>query len=267
MHIIYNLKVEQESDAMRLLANNRAFQYGDGLFETMILQDGTIRFLPWHLERLVQGMKVLKMEAEKVLDAISLQELVGELIVANELKDKDCRIKLQVWRKSGGLYTPKSHGVEKLMTVKPFISPKSFVKEQVAFAESVQLNYSPFSRFKSCNALPYVLAGIEREERQLDDLILTDQQGFISECCSANIFWRVGDNWFTPSLETGCVDGIMRRAIIQKMKKNASHLLEVKAKKVDLMEANEVFCCNVTGIYPIREIEGREFELSTFQGV
>lgn len=260
MKFIHNFNLKDD-ESVNFLSENRAFQYGDGLFESMIMKGDEVKYLEDHLIRLKSGMKVLKMIWESDFNYDIILGLVKKLAKANTLDGQDCRIKLQVWRKSGGLYTPKHSSIDFLMSIKPFLQPESFLKEKVAFSQEVTLNYTPFSRFKNCNAIPYVLAGIERKERQLDDLVLKDNYGNISECCSANIFWRSGENWYTPSLETGCVEGIMRKEVLGRMKKKSININEGKFGEEYLLKAKQVFACNVTGYYPIKRIEGKEFDV------
>ena len=71
---------------------------------------------------------------------------------------------------------------------------------KISFSDKIKLHFSLFSPYKTLNSLPYVLAGIEKTERNLEDLILLDSQNNISESTSANIFWIKNDKIFTPNL-------------------------------------------------------------------
>jgi 4-amino-4-deoxychorismate lyase len=252
----YNFQIS-EKEQLPSLADSRAFQYGDGLFETIIRQKGEIRFLSWHLQRLHAGMESLAMVNDQGINVQRITQQINKLAELNHLED--CRIKIQLWRKNGGLYTPEDNGVNILISLKALQLPTSFIKPKADFARNIRLAYSAYSFFKSCSALPYVLAGLERKQRQLDELILLDVNGYISECTSSNIFWKKGGQWLTPSLETGCIAGIMRRNILTKLKEKDIAVQEVKALPEELLQAQAVFCCNVTGIYAIEQIEEKRY--------
>ena len=58
-----------------LTADNRGFRYGDGLFETMLAIEGRVRLWPYHFERLLSGMRMLRFEpTAQFVTAIEQQE-------------------------------------------------------------------------------------------------------------------------------------------------------------------------------------------------
>ena len=64
------------------------------------------------------------------------------------------------------------------------------------------------------SALPYVMAGIEKQNRGLDDLIILSTKDHVSECIASNIFWLRKGTIYTPSLRSGCIEGIRRAQLI-----------------------------------------------------
>ncbi|MCU0353355.1 MAG: aminotransferase class IV [Cytophagales bacterium] len=268
--------------------HNRAFQYGDGLFETMVLQNGTVRFLTDHHQRLTDGMAVLEMAVPPGLTADYLQKAACDLAKienpatggnaqnVDSTLDGDThslihsfnhsklthRVRLHVWRKPGGLYTPASHEADFLLTVQPMAPPSVSVKERVIFYEDIRLNHSVVSPFKTGSALAYVMAGLARKKAGADDAILLDTNGFIAECVASNLFWLKNRQLFTPSLDSGCVAGVMRKNVIAWMKNEDIRVEEGLFKKADLLDAEAVFCCNVAGIQWIRRIGDTVFDPS-----
>jgi len=67
------------------------------------------------------------------------------------------------------------------------------------------------SAFKTLNALPYVLAGNYRKQLGVDEVILLDTHGHLAECVASNLFWLKDGMLYTPSLNTGCIGGIIRQ--------------------------------------------------------
>ncbi len=254
MEVILNGRRLQQEE-VNLTIDNRAFCYGDGLFETIVARRGTCSLLPFHYARLLKGLEVLQIQVP-----FSEKELEGYIWQLSTLKqDPLLRLRLQVWRKSGGLYTPTKNEAEFLLTAVPFKKP-SQLKEKVAFSENIRLSYSSYSSLKTMNALPYVLAGQEAKERKLDDIILTDMDGHVAETGSANLFWLKDGCWYTPHLKSGCIAGVMRAYLLSQLHKKDIPVQEVLQPKEKLLEASALIATNATGLYTIRRLEYHTFD-------
>lgn len=254
MEVFLNNRLVAAEEAF-LSPGNRAFAYGDGIFETMIVRRGTCNLLPYHFKRLQKGAKLLKLKLP--FDEKELESFIWQL--ASKARHLVLRMRLQLWRREGGLYTPTQHESDFLLTASPFERPNR-TKEKVGIARNVKLAHSAWSGLKTMSALPYVLAGLERKERQLDDLILTDSQGHVAECISANLFWFKNGNWYTPKLESGCIAGVMRAYLLDQMRQKQIPLKEVLLPYEELMEAETLIACNVTGLYSIIKLENHTFK-------
>lgn len=253
MEVIFNGKL-LSSDQVQLHPGNRAFAYGDGIFETMLVRDGSCPLLPYHFSRLQKGAHILQMELP--FNEMELEELARQL--AAKSTHPLLRMRLQVWRKEGGLYAPQQKESEYLLTASPFEEPR-WIKNKAAFSNTVQLSNSAYSSLKTMNALPYVLAGLERRERGLDELILTDTRGHVAECSAANIFWHKEDCWYTPALESGCIAGVMRAYLLDQMLARKIAVKEVLLPKEKLLEAAFLIACNATGFWSIAQLENKAF--------
>ncbi len=242
---------------------NRAFQYGDGLFETIIYRQGHIRFLEDHYTRLMNGVKAFQMQVAQEFSLPYMEEHIYKLIEANNL-GLDARVRVHVWRKPGGTYTPLHHEADFCITAHtlsaalPFVSPK----ERVAFFEDIRVVASPLSRFKTCNALPYVMAGIAMKQKEANDMILLDVHGHLAECIASNLFWVKENMLYTPGLQSGCIEGIMRKQLLRKAKELQVPVQEGLFSKEDILSADALFCCNVAGIQVIRQVEEVVFAAS-----
>jgi 4-amino-4-deoxychorismate lyase len=268
LHLNNKIVESKERDGSLL---NRSFLYGDGLFETIIVRNGEIYFLEDHHQRMMAGMAALKMTPPEDFDFEYLKTHIYQLMILNKLVNAETvRIRVQVVRKPGGLYTPSMHETDLYIIVQPYSLPASYIKKKVVLANTVQLHYSLYSRHKTCNSLPYIMAGIERKQREADDLILTDHQGHLAECTSSNLFWLKQNEFYTPSLMSGCIEGVMRKQVILQATLHGITVKEGLFTMHDLVDASYVFSTNVTGIYPIECIENRlyntllPFDLSSF---
>lgn len=253
MEVIFNGRLLPNNQVQPGL-QNRAFAYGDGLFETMKVEGGSCSLLSYHFRRLKNGMGILQMTlpfTEKELEDY-IRQLAGQYQAAL------LRMRLQVWRKEGGLYAPLQQESEFLLSANPF-KEAQWIKNSASFSEKVQLSHSSYSSLKTMNALPYVLAGLERKGRGLDELILTDTNGHVAECSSSNIFWFREGCWYTPALESGCIAGVMRAYLLDQMRSKNIPVAEVLLPNEKLGEAALLIACNATGISSIIQLEKQSF--------
>lgn len=256
MILIYNGKELNETE-FHVGCDNRAFTYGDGVFETIIASPHKISFLTDHITRLTKGINALGMIAPAEINLSAIEKFIQSLITKNQI-EKEARIKILVWRKSEGLFTPSGNESEFIITASSHTQPLP-VKEKVLFYKDIRLVHSPVSRFKTLSSLPYVMAGIAKTTLQADDLILFDTEDHVAECLISNIFWIKDEKVFTPSIETGCKEGIMRKQILDYLNKSNIKWEEGKFRKEDLLQANLIFTSNVAGIIPLRKVEDKIF--------
>lgn len=237
---------------------NRLFQYNDGAFETLMMERGEVRFLRDHLLRLRKALEVLKLEEPALLqEEQGLREKILEVSALNGL-GLSSRVKLKVWRAGKGLFTPERMDPEILVTVQPPVTHPPVI-QRAGICEGVRNRFTPFSFFKGPYSLHYVMAAIERQEKNLNEIILLDEQGHVSEAGTSNVFWVRGNTLFTPSLETGCIDGVMR---VQVQRTCAEEKVPLKTglfRPEEMLGTEAVFTSNVTGLYPIAELEGQNF--------
>lgn len=254
MFLVYNSDILAEGD-FRLSTNDRAFQYGDGLFETIRYEAGRIWFWADHFTRLSAGMSALHLTPPKNFTADSVHQAILQLLTANNLVHQSARIKIQVWRQTGGLYTPVTNEANVLITARPGHSFSITEKAQTGIYDAFRLSPSPVSAFKTLNALPYVLAGLYKEQRKLDDVILLDTKGHLAECLASTLFWYANETLYTPSLQTGCINGIIRQQCLRSAPGLGIALQEGLYQPDMLSEAEAVFCANVMGVQWLNQID------------
>lgn len=231
---------------------NRGTSFGDGLFETMVWDHDQVRFFEKHLERLTGGMELLGMD----VSMINPEQLISFL--QEKFPSKLRRIRWTVFRAGSGKYTPEETSVIQILQVtKATLVP--VVKKSTDLAEKIHLFSSPWSEFKTLNALPYILANMEKKERGLDEIILLDHRGYISEASIANIFWVKSGTYFTPSLSCGCINGVSRKVLIECLESNNIQIEIGEFYPEELLEAEQVFVTNSSGISYLEEFKGKIF--------
>ncbi|MEX8548455.1 MAG: aminotransferase class IV [Mucilaginibacter sp.] len=227
--------------------NNRAFHYGDGLFETMRMMKGNLQFAGLHAKRLQTGMKVLKLDGYSEMDADFLKDKARELSTRN--KAKNGRLRLTVFRDAEGLYTPAANKAayaiewETLQDQQYLLNARGLLMDVY---EDLTKPINMLSNHKTCNSLQYVLAGVYRKHNRLDEAFILNQNGFLCESISANIFIKYNGTLYTPALSEGCIKGVMRQVVIDLALKNSIAVTEAQIKPQILNEAEEVFLTNAT---------------------
>lgn len=233
------------ADTKLLALNNRAFKYGDGLFESMRLMKGQLKFPELHADRLQRGMKALKIDGYSQMDAWFLKEKAADLARRNKIKHG--RLRLTVYRDADGLYTPSQNKMGYCLEIQPTDEPRYFLNDKGLIVDIYSELPKPtnfLSNIKTCNSLIYVMAGIYKTQNKLDDVFLLNQNGNLCEASSSNVFVWYQKHLYTPALSEGCVEGVMRQVIINIAKNNNIPLTEAQISPDILYEADEVFITN-----------------------
>ncbi len=235
------------ADSKVLTVTNRSFRYGDGVFESMRLLKGKLQFPELHAGRLQGGMKALKIEGYSQMDDWFLKDKASDLAARNKIKDG--RLRLTVFRDSDGLYTPESNKAAFCLEIEPTATTGYELNARGLIMDIYTELHKPvnaLSNFKTCNSLVYVMAGIYKSQNKLDDAFLLNQEGFLCESTSSNLFVWYKNQLYTPGLSEGCVSGVMRKVIMQLAGKLGIPVVEAQINPNILYEAEEVFLTNAT---------------------
>ncbi|MET3980836.1 branched-chain amino acid aminotransferase [Mucilaginibacter sp. UYP25] len=235
------------ADSTLLTIANRAFRYGDGLFESMRVMKGKLKFPELHAERLQKGMRALKIDGYSQADSWFLNEKVEELARRNKIKHG--RLRLTVFRDAEGLYAPTQNKMAYCMEIQPIEEPRYFLNERGLIMDVYTELPKPLnwlSNIKTCNSLIYVMAGIYKQQNKLDDVFLINQNRYLCEANSSNIFVWYQNHLYTPALSEGCVEGVMRKVVIQLAMDNNIPVTEAQINPEILNQADEVFLTNAT---------------------
>jgi len=236
------------ADQALIKASNRSFKFGDGLFESMRMCNGKLQFADLHADRLKAGMKALKMDGYALLDSYFLRQKTNELLKKNKLNG-NVRFRLAIYRDGEGLYTPQSNKVGYLLEAAPLESATYELNKKgliVDVYDEIPKPINKLANYKTSNALLYVMAGLYQKQHRLDEALLLNQNGFLCESTSSNVFVVYQKQIYTPALSEGCVAGVMRSVIIQLAKMNDIPLIEAQINPQILNEAEEVFITNAS---------------------
>jgi branched-chain amino acid aminotransferase len=230
--------------------SNRAFKYGDALFETIRIIDGEPQFIEDHFIRLKKGMKILKMRSGN----ISFKEIKAQIIKLVEKNHirKGGRVRLTVFRTGEGYYAPENEDKSYVIEATHLGNDDYTLNEKglvIDVYSDIKRNKNILSQIKTTNKIPNVLTGIYKNEMGLDDCIVLNDHGRIVEALSSNIFLYKNNNLYTPSLEEGCMDGVMRRQVLRIAKQLNINIFEGMLNGSMLLQADELFLTNaIAGI-------------------
>ena len=227
---------------------NRAFRYGDGLFESMRYLNGKLKYAELHAERLQRGMMALKLEGYKKMNARFLTAKVEELVRRNNY-GQNARVRLTVYRDSDGLYSPAGNQFGYAMEMR-MSDEASYIHQAkgliVDVFDEITKPINVLSNHKTCNSLVYVMAGVYRKENSLDEVFILNNNGFLCEAMSANVFVVFKNVIYTPALSEGCIAGVMRNVVMNLAKENNIEVVEAQINPDILNEAEEVFLTNAS---------------------
>lgn len=226
-------------------ADNHAYRYGDGLFETMKIKNGKILLAPLHFERLWTGLSVLKFKIPGLITKKGLEEELLILCKKNNCEE-GARIRLSVSRGNGGLFDGDER-FQWLAECWPLPSTANELNENglvIDIFPGARKSCDEFSNLKSANHLPYVMAALFAKENKWNECLLLNTYERICDGTTTNIFWVKNEEVFTPPLSEGCIAGVMRRFLIERML-DAGYWIRDKACSIDDLEgADEVFLTN-----------------------
>ena len=256
--INYNGSLFDDNERV-LTGHNRAFRYGDGLFESIRVFKGKIPFYNLHFDRILRGMKVLKMNVPPYFNPHYIKNEISKTIE----NQPNSRVRLAVYREDGGFYTPTTNNIDFYIESSPLPESKYLLNDlgmTIGVFKDYKLRQTPNSAFKTSNGLPYVLAGIYAKENSFEDVLLLNTEGYVAEGVSSNFFIVKENKLITPSLSSGCVGGVMRQVIFQIANEKEISISEADISLQDVQAAEEVFFTNA--MQGIRWVEN--FETTTY---
>lgn len=247
MDTLYYNNALADAAKVQVGINNRAFKYGDAVFETIKYAHGQLRFWEDHYFRLMSSMRILRMEIPMDFSPEILEERVQETILANHAEHTAHRVRITVFRAGGGYYTPETNTIDYLIEVERW-PHHAYELNTNGLAIDLYKDFykqkSLLSNLKTANAMLYVLAGIYKSENGFDECILLNDDKHVVEAISSNLFMVKNDVLYTPALNTGCLKGIMRKQIIALAAKLKIAVHEENFSPFELQKADELWLTN-----------------------
>ena len=241
-----------------LAVHDRGLHYGDGLFETIAVENKQLLCWDEHIKRLERGCIKLNIT---VPDKNLLKNEVSALINT----ESQGVIKIIISRGQGGRGYKILENIEPTRIISLYPWPNYYDGNSNSGVKTRICNYryakNPFlAGIKHLNRLEQILARSEWNDNSIAEGIVMDSENYIIEGTMSNIFCVIGKTLYTPDLSACGIEGIVRGKIIEL----ASNLkFNVEIKKIPLgflMNAEEIFMCNsIIGVWPVNIIDKIKF--------
>lgn len=230
-----------------LFPGNRAFSLGDALYENLHAYATNLQFAGYHMERLLNHMKLLAYEIPGFFTTEMLRQLATQLLNKNRIFG-GAGIRLTVFRNQGRDAPGGREGFSFLLESQRLQTDHYRLNEKGLVAGLCQgfiKHTGPLSGIRNACNLLYLLAEMEGQRRQIDCNILLNEAGRMVETTCSNIFLVSGNALFTPDIQQGCVPGIMRRVILELAAQSGYRINDqCSLTPAALDDAEEIFVTN-----------------------
>lgn len=252
--ILHNGRIVDASERV-LAPGQTGLLTGWGVFSTMRVFEGVLFAFERHWARMRRDARLLSVPFPADGEVVK-QDLL-RLVEANGAHDGVLRV--SVIRNRGGMWQGPETGGE--------YDVVGFTADGKAWPESVRLGLVPQGRhaqsmFAGVKVLSWCTNAywFEQAHRNgLDEVVLLNERGEVSECTSANIFIAEGNRVWTPPLASGCLPGVTRELLLEEIRPQGMSIGERTLYPADLEAADEVFISSTTrALLAVSSIEGIE---------
>jgi len=259
--IIYcNGAFVQEEEA-KVSVFDHGFLYGDGIFEGIRAYHGRVFKLDEHLKRLYESAKSIQLNIG--ITKAEMQEIVFETLRRNGLSDAYIRLVVSRGKGDLGLDPTKCPAAaifciaDQIKIFEPRMYEQGLEVVTVAIRRNNHDSLSP--RIKSLNYLNNILAKIEANQAGVVEGVMLNQDGYVTEGTSDNIFILRDGVLLTPPLSAGLLEGITRDSVLQLSGQLGIVVREELFTRHDLYTADECFLTGTAAeLIPVTKVDGRE---------
>ncbi len=229
-----NGRFVEKKDA-RISVFDNSLLYAEGLFETFLAIDDRILFVEDHLKRLYNGAKIIGLEIP-----VSTDKLIKWMIkTAKHHPNKIKKLRMTITSGEAARWTGKQGKPQVILSASSHkipIEPFSLLVSEYRVDQD-----SIFRRIKTISYAIHAAALKQAHYKNYNDALMLNTKGHVAEVTSANIFWVVKGQIFTPPITAGCLEGVTRKAVLTESKKLGFKITERNANVAKILEADEIF--------------------------
>lgn len=217
--------------------NLEAFQFGMGIFETMLVKNGVALDYDVHLDRLNRSLAYFGVRGH--VEAGDVQALMSQRVQNVSGSEDDCYVvKLIAYLEGEDAYLDV---VEKNY---PYTTEKLNGCFKIALSGAVQTTTNELNSHKTTNYFERLRLLREANRQGFDEVVRLNEFQQVAEGTKTNIFIKKDGRWFTPSLESGILPGIAREYFIGIMKQQGIPIIETVITKEELHTADKIALSN-----------------------
>ena len=260
--INFNGKITDLSDQ---LINNRAFLYGDAVFETLIIFNDKILFWEDHYFRLMSSMRIIRLDIPDKYTPEFFKENIIK-IHNNISQTGNSRIRINIYRSSGGKYKPEKNTPSFIISCESINYNTYKLNKghyEVDLYKDYYLDNQLISSIKSNNKIINVVASIYASENGFDNCILLNKNKLVSEFINSNLFIIKDEKIYTPTLKSGCLNGVLRKNLFKILSGSSFELCEQDLSTFDITQSDEIFGTNIAqGIFSVTKFRKKDYDCS-----
>lgn len=249
----------EPSQAATVPVFDRAFMYGDGLFETLRVTGGQPHLWDAHWDRFRMGAELLRIDLP--FDSKTTRSHADKLLEENESADAVLRIQLSRGVGPRG-YSPKeAKSPMVIMSAHPLpAAPESWKLATTSFRLPAR---NPLSGVKTASKLLHILAKAEAENHGADEGILLTDSGSAAQGTSSNLFWIESKFVCTAPEQSGILPGVTRGAVLRACDRLNIPVRQTTAKPKRLHDCAGIFMTlSSYGLVEASALDGRELPRS-----
>jgi len=250
------------SDEANIKPNDRGFLLGDGIFETIRVDNAMPLHFEKHWQRFTSSARLLGLNIS-VKEDVLFQSII-ELIKRNQLDKVAAGVRVTLTRGCADRGLLPKNANDPTLLITSFKLPDSYISGcefSLSVATTRRNEYSLLSGIKSINYLDAILAKQEADKKNYDDALLLNTKGNIAETTVANIFFIKNDVIYTPRIEDGVLPGVMRATVIEKAAQQGISLVEQTLDLDFINDCESSFVSNaLMGVQVVKRIDEYSYE-------
>jgi branched-chain amino acid aminotransferase/4-amino-4-deoxychorismate lyase len=233
--------------------DDRGLLLGDGLFETLLWTRGGLVLGPEHGERMIGGARSLGLPPPALPKILACAEAA---VRRSGLAQVRAAVRVTLTAGSGGRGLDRPEPVRPRLFATAAPAPRPDQPAILAVSNVRRDAASPTSRLKTLAYLDNVLARREARARGADEAVMLNADGWVVCAAAANLFWVRDEALSTPPPEAGCLEGIMRGAVLDAAARLGLPIRLALQTPASLIEADAVFLTN--SLIGVRRAHWRE---------
>ncbi|QCJ41399.1 branched-chain-amino-acid transaminase [Bacillus sp. S3] len=239
---------------------DHGFLYGDGVFEGIRVYNGNIFRVDAHLKRLFESAQSIMLKIPYTQEEMT--QLIVETIRKNQLESAYIRVVVSRGKGNLGLDPTSCSNPSVIIIAEPLsMYPKEFYDNGIKIASVASRRNRPdvlSPQIKSLNYLNNILVKLEANQVGVQEALMMNDQGYVTEGSADNIFIVKNGILYTPPVYLGALEGITRNAILDVARAKGYDVRESPFTRHDVYVADEVFLTGTAiEVIAVIEVDGR----------